>query len=87
MRVEDSLIAHCKRAEIEEDATINHDNEAENIEDCGTVVVCFAFSGVKGRAKQTRGTREGWDTLRTSCGPLCIPRNFYSTQTQKYTVT
>ena len=43
MRVEDSLIAHCKRAEIEEDATINHDNEAENIEDCGTVEVCFAF--------------------------------------------
>ena len=43
MGVEDSLIAHCKRAEIEEDATINHDNEAENIEDCGTVVVCFAF--------------------------------------------
>lgn len=43
MRVEDSLIAHCKRAEIEEDATINHDNEAENIEDCETVIVCFAF--------------------------------------------
>lgn len=43
MGVEDSLIAHCKRAEIEEDATINHDNEAENIEDCGTVAVCFAF--------------------------------------------
>ena len=31
MRVEDSLIAHCKRAEIEEDVTTYHNKETENI--------------------------------------------------------
>ena len=30
------------------------------------------------------GTRASGLALRTSCGPLCIPRNFYSTQTQIY---
>ena len=41
--VEDSLIAHYKQAEFEENVPIYHDNEAENMIVELTVVICFAF--------------------------------------------